>query len=80
MLNTIPVGITQQASVGPCCETHLDPCSQELYQLGHSRELVTENVALDLQNRKMEESVQQNCLTSFGSPLWKSGVKSLDNS
>ena len=53
-------GITQQNSVGPCCETHLDQCPQELYQLRHPRELVTEYLALDLQNRKSERSAQPN--------------------
>ena len=30
-------GVTQQTSVRPCCETHLDHCSQELYELVKSR-------------------------------------------
>ena len=51
LCSTRPVGITQQTSVGPCCGTHLDPCSQELYQFGASREVVTEYLALDLQKR-----------------------------
>ena len=31
---------TADDTVGPCCETHFDPCSQELYQFENSRKLV----------------------------------------
>ena len=42
-----------------------DPCSQELYQLWHSRETspLDAYVTLDLQNRKSDQSAEDNLST-----------------